>query len=114
MIENKLRLCLRELPLCLIERGLVGPRINREKQVALLHVSAVLKVTRHDLPAHLRLHLNGFVGAAGADFIEIQGHIFGDDFRHQHRSRRRLRRFSRIGSLAKRSKQNESGQHNKE
>jgi len=42
------------------------------------------------------------------DFIEIQGHIFSDDFRHQHRSRRRLRRFSRIGSLAKRSKQNES------
>ncbi len=86
LIEPKLRFDLPNLALRLIERGLIRPRINRKKQIALLDIGTVLKVTRNDLPAHLRLDLDCFVGAARADFIEIKRHVLCDHFRNKHRS----------------------------
>ena len=80
--------------LCLIESGLIWTRVDCEKRVTLLHIRAVLKMARDDLPAHLRLHLHGLVRRASADFVKINRHIFCHHLSNQSRPRWRLSTFN--------------------
>ena len=76
----------------LVESGLKRARVNCEKQIAFLHVGAILEMAPNDYAINLRLHLHGFVSRACPDFIEVQRHIFCDDFGHGHRTHRGLGR----------------------
>ena len=114
MVENQFRLRLGELALRLFERGLVRPRINREEQIALFYVSAILKMTRGDLPAHLRLHLHSFVRSAGPNFIEVKWHVLCNDFRDKNRSHWWLSRFGLANSVLQDPIHDKGGQHDEE
>jgi hypothetical protein len=76
----------------LVEGGLKRARVNCEKQIAFLHVGAILEMAPDDYATHLRLHLHSFVGSACPDFIEVNRHIFCDDFGYGHRTHRGLDR----------------------
>src|SRR5260370_42624063 len=48
----------------LVENGLIRARIDCEKQVAFLHVSAILKITRDDYATDRPPHQHSFVAGA--------------------------------------------------
>src|SRR5207237_10368074 len=66
--------------------------IDSEQHIALLDIGAILEITRDNLSAYLCLHLYRFCRGAGANFIQVQRNIFGDNFCHCHRPRRWWRR----------------------
>jgi hypothetical protein len=98
----------------LFERGLIRPRINREKQIALFYVSAILKIAGDNLAAHLRLDLDGLIRSASANFIEIKGHVLCDNFRDKYWSHWRLGRFGLTGSVLKNPIQNKRREQDEE
>ena len=103
-----------ELSLRLFERSLVRPRVNREQQIALLHVSSILKIAGNDLAAHLRLDLNGLIRGTCADFIKIKRHILCNNFRYKDRPHGRLSCFGLTGSVLKNPIQNKRGEQDEE
>ena len=92
----------------LVESGLKRARIDCEKQVAFLHVGAILKITRDDYTTDLRLHQHSLVSRTCADFIEVKRYIFCNDLGHGHRTCRRLRRLQRVDTALKGAKQNQN------
>jgi len=110
LIENQFRFRLPELTLRLLERRLVGPWINRKKQIALFHIGAILKITGDDLAAHLRLDLDGLIRSTSANFIEVKGHILYDNLGDKNRSHRRLGSFGLAGPVLKNPIQDKRGE----
>src|SRR5262249_8545326 len=86
---------------CLIESGLVRAWIDCEKQIAFLHVGAVLKVAPDYYPAHLRLQLHGLVRCTCADLIQVKRHVLCNDFGDTRRTRRRLSSLNLAGPVLK-------------
>src|SRR6267143_1969936 len=70
------------------EGSFIRPRIDPEKQIAFLHVRAVLEFAGNNLTAYLGLNLDRFVGGSRANFVEIKGNILLDHLRYLHRPRR--------------------------
>ena len=71
-------------------------------------------MTRDDLPANLRLYLDGFVCRARANFIEIKRHILGHYLRNGNGSRWRLRGRGRVFLLKIRAPQKEHREYGKD
>ena len=82
----------RERRLRLGQRGLVHARIDREEQVALLHVLTFLDVNPHELAAHLRPDGHDRVRLDRSDGLHEQRDRLLLDGRHRHRNRRAARR----------------------
>src|SRR4029077_5975255 len=80
---------------------------------AFLHVRAILKITRDDYAGDLCLHQHSLISRAGADFVQIERHIFSEHFRNENRSRWRLRSFTLAGRALKRPVRDKHGQDNK-
>ena len=103
----------RSLRFRLVNSCLVGPRIDREKQIAFFHVGAILKMACHNHAAHLRLHLHGFVRCAGANLIQIKRHILCDDPGDTRRTHWRLSRFHVRSPVLENPVRNEPSQQDK-
>src|SRR5205814_7799194 len=87
------------LRFCLIENGLIRAWVDREKQIAFLHLGAVLEMARDDHTSDLRLYLHGLVSCTGTDFIQVKRYILRDDFSDACRTRSGLSSFNFRGSV---------------
>ena len=84
---GELRLVLRLLGDRLVERRLIGGRIDLGEHVALGDLLAFVEIDAGELAVHLRLHGDGLQRARGADCFEIDRHVFFLRRRRQHRHR---------------------------
>src|SRR4030095_16063903 len=94
----------------LIESGLIRARIDCEKQIAFLHVGAILKMAPDDHTTHLRRHLHSLVSCTCADLIQVKRHVLCDDFGDTCGTRNGLSSFNVNGVVLKNSVSDEPGQ----
>ncbi len=82
------RCCIaRQIGLRLAELRFIGPRVDGEQQVALLHRVAFMERDFGQFAAHLRLHADGGVGFHIADDIDVDRDIPLRHHRDHHRHR---------------------------
>ena len=89
----------------LVERRLIGTGVDLEEEVALLHVRAVGELALDDLTVDLRLHGDRFHGDAGADLVEVERFVVGDDFGDRDQPGRGLGRGRGLGLAAGRQRE---------
>ena len=82
------RLIVSELRFRLVERRLVGPRIDEEQFLAFFDVLAGLELDFHDLPADLRLDGDNVDRLHRADGVDEVRHVLANGAGGRHRDRR--------------------------
>ena len=81
-----------ELALGLVERGLVGPRVDPEQHVARLDDVALRVAARLQVTVHAGADLGVDVAVDRADPLDVDRHVLLDDVGHDHVRRGRRRR----------------------
>jgi hypothetical protein len=65
----------------LVERGLVGPGVDQEQRISLLHRLALFEEGLHDLAVHPALHIDGLDRLHCPERADNDRHVLSDDGR---------------------------------